>query len=165
MKSEEQKQKGREIQIVVFRLGDEEFGVEINQVREIVRMMEITRIPEAPGFMEGVINLRGQVIAVIDLARQFNLEQVTEASKTARIIVVEVRDITVGMLVDEVPEVLRIAEEDIKPTPEVIQSRIKTDYIRGVGKLEDRLIVMLDLSRVLAPQELECAGQIEKGRK
>lgn len=160
---EKEKVRGKEVQIVVFRLRNEEFGVEIGRVREIVRMMEITRIPEAPGFMEGVINLRGQVIAVVDLARQFDLEPLPAIPKTARIVVVEVGETTVGMIVDEVPEVLRIAEEEIEPTPEVIQSRVHADYIRGVGKLEDRLIVMLDLSKVLAPQELATVAKIETG--
>ena len=157
---EKEKVRGKEIQVVIFRLRNEEFGVDINRVREIVRMMEITHIPEAPGFLEGVINLRGQVIAVVDLARQFDLTPLPELPKSARIVVVEVGETTVGMIVDEVPEVLRIAEENIEPTPEIIQTRIKSDYIRGVGKLNERLIVMLDLSKVLAPHELESVGEL-----
>lgn len=144
-----------EIQLVTFRLRDEEFGVEINQVREIVRMMDITHIPEAPGFIEGVINLRGQVIAVIDLGRQFGLATKEKPEKTDRIVVVEVGEQTVGMIVDEVPEVLRIAKEDIEPTPEIIQTEVKQDYIKGVGKIDGRLLILLDLNKVLAAHEVE----------
>lgn len=152
--------RGEEIQLVTFRLRDEEFGVDISQVREIVRMMDITHIPEAPGFIEGVINLRGQVIAVIDLAKQFGLIPKEKPEKTDRIVVVEVGEQTVGMIVDEVPEVLRIAKEDIEPTPEIIQTEVKEDYIKGVGKIGDRLLILLDLNKVLAPHEVEELGKI-----
>lgn len=152
-----------EIQLVTFRLRDEEFGVDISQVREIVRMMAITHIPEAPGFIEGVINLRGQVIAVIDLAKQFGLTPKEKLEKTDRIVVVEVGEQTVGMIVDEVPEVLRIAKENIDPTPELIQTEIKKDYIKGVGKIGERLLILLDLNKVLAPHEVEQLGKVNKG--
>ena len=115
---------GEEFQWVIFELRGEEFGVDISNVREIVRMMEITHIPEAPGYIEGVINLRGQVIAVIDLAKQFKLSSLDELPDSARIIVTEMGSITVGMIVDGVPEVLRIAENNIEPTPEAIQSKV-----------------------------------------
>lgn len=151
-----------EIQLVTFRLRDEEFGVDISQVREIVRMMDITHIPEAPGFIEGVINLRGQVIAVIDLAKQFGLPPKEKIEKTDRIVVVEVGEQTVGMIVDEVPEVLRIAKENIDPTPEIIQTEVKKDYIKGVGKIGDRLLIFLDLAKVLAPHEVEQLNKVNK---
>ena len=125
--------------------------------------MEITHIPEAPGFIEGVINLRGDVIAVLDLAKQFDLGALPELPKSARIVVVEVEGKTLGMIVDEVPEVLRIAEDDIQATPEVIQTRVHTDYIRGVGKLADRLIILLNIEKVLSPHELEQAASLAEG--
>jgi purine-binding chemotaxis protein CheW len=94
-----------DIQIVIFRLQNEEFGIPINQVREIVRLVKITHIPEAPGFIVGVINLRGEVIPVIDLTRQFGLPRQAQLPKTARIVVVEMNESIQGMIVDEVPEV------------------------------------------------------------
>ncbi len=145
---------GKEIQIVIFRLGGEEFGAGINQVKEIIEMTHITRMPKAPSFVEGVINLRGQVIGVIDLAKQFDLS-VLERGEETRIVVVDVEDNTVGMIVDSVPEVLRISAKNIDPTPTLIESRIDTKYIEGVGKLEDRLFVLLNLNKVLSPEEVE----------
>jgi len=170
-KKEETKPKGKEIQLVIFRLRDEEFGADIASVLEISRLLDITHIPEAPGFIEGVINLRGQVIAVVDLSRQFGLSaeggsasggKEKELPKTARIVIVEVGSETVGLIVDEVPEVLRIAEEDIEPTPEIISTEVKRDYIKGVGKLGERLIILLDLNKVLAPHEIEQMSKVSK---
>ncbi|MFH0772411.1 MAG: chemotaxis protein CheW [Candidatus Omnitrophota bacterium] len=159
-KKEELKPKGKEIQLVIFRLRDEEFGAEITSVLEISRLLDITHIPEAPGFIEGVINLRGQVIAVVDLARQFGLNEQKELPKTARIVIVEVGGGTVGLIVDEVPEVLRIAEEDIEPAPEIISTEVKRDYIKGVGKLGERLVILLDLNKALAPHEIEQVSKV-----
>ena len=156
------KAKGKEIQLVVFRLRNEEFGVEIGSVLEISRVLEITRIPQAPSFIEGVIDLRGQVIAVVDLARQFGLPAQKQQSLTARIVVVEVAGQTVGLLVDQVPGVLKIEQENIEPTPELIQTEIKRDYIKGVGKLGERLIILLELNNVLAPHEIEAVGTVKK---
>ncbi|MFH1440672.1 MAG: chemotaxis protein CheW [Candidatus Omnitrophota bacterium] len=159
-KKEEIKLKSKEIQLVIFRLRDEEFGADISSVLEISRMLDITHIPEAPGFIEGVINLRGQVIAVVDLSRKFGLKEEKELPKTARIVIVEVGPETVGLIVDEVPEVLRIAEENIESAPEIIQTEIKRDYIKGVGKLGERLVILLDLNKVLAPHEIEQVSRI-----
>jgi purine-binding chemotaxis protein CheW len=164
-RKEELKVKVPEIQLVIFRLRDEEFGVAISEVREIVRMMAITHIPEAPGFIEGVINLRGQVIAVVDLAKQFGLASQAELPKTARIVVVELQGKTVGLIVDEVPEVLRISQDNIEPTPEVIETEVHRDYLKGVGKLEDRLIILLDLEKVLKPQEVEAVARVTQEEK
>ena len=150
----------KELQLVIFCLRGEEFGAEITSVLEISRVLPITHIPEAPGFVEGVVNLRGQVIAVVDLAKQFGLPQQPELPKSARIVVVEVAGETIGLIVDEVPQVLRVAEGAVEPTPEIIQTEIKRDYLRGVAKLRNRLILLLDLAKLLAPQELEQVGKI-----
>ncbi len=155
MAEQEKKSTGQMIQLVNFRLRDEEFGLDIGSVREITKVSNITHIPEAPSFVYGVTNLRGQVIAVIDLARQFGLAPQQELPETARIIVTEINGQTVGMLVDEVPEVLKIADENIEPTPEVIQTEVGKDYIKGVGKLDNRLIVILDLEKLLAGHDAE----------
>ena len=158
--------KTKEIQFVIFRLQDAEFGAEISSVLEISRMLEVTRLPEAPGFIEGVVNLRGQVIPVIHLARQFKLSSGPLTSKTARIVVVDVGGETVGLMVDEVPEVLRMPETQMEPPPELTQSGVKQDYIKAVAKLGERLVIILDLSKVLALQEIEALGKIvEKERE
>lgn len=150
----EDRSAGKEIQVVIFRLGREEFGVRIEQVKEIIEMTHITRMPKAPSFIEGVINLRGQVIAVIDLAKQFDLPA-SERGEETRIVVVDVDDKMVGMIVGSVPEVLRISAKDIDPTPSLIESRIDTRYIDGIGKLEGRLFVLLNLGKVLSAEEVK----------
>lgn len=150
----EDRSAGKEIQVVIFRLGREEFGVRIDQVKEIIEMTHITRMPKAPSFIEGVINLRGQVIAVVDLARRFDLPA-SEYGEETRIVVVNVDDNIVGMIVDFVPEVMRISVEDIGHIPTLIENRIDTRYIEGIGKLDDRLFVLLNLSKVLSPEEMK----------
>ncbi len=155
MAEQETKSTGEMIQLVNFRLRDEEFGVDIGSVREIIRVADITHIPEAPSFVYGVTNLRGQVIAVIDLAKQFGLAPQQELPETAKIVVTEIKGQTVGMLVDEVPEVLKIPGENIEAAPELIQTEAGKDYIKGVGKLDNRLIILLDLEKLLAPHEVE----------
>jgi purine-binding chemotaxis protein CheW len=149
-------------QFVNFRLRDEEYGVDIGSVREITRVVDISHIPESPSFIKGVTNLRGQIIPVVDLAKQFGLAPQEKLPESARIVVTEVKGQTVGMIVDEVPEVIKIPEENIEPTPELIQTGIRKDYIKGVGKLENRLIVLLDLEKVLAPHELEEVAKVDK---
>jgi len=149
-------------QFVNFRLRDEEYGVDIGLVREITRVVDISHIPESSSFIEGVTNLRGQIIPVVDLAKQFGLTPQEKLPESARIVVTEVKGQTVGMIVDEVPEVIKISEENIEPAPELIQTGIRKDYIKGVGKLENRLIVLLDLEKVLAPHELEEVAKVDK---
>jgi purine-binding chemotaxis protein CheW len=102
-----------------------------------------------------VTNLRGQVIPVIDLARQFDLALQESLPKSARIVVTEVNGQAVGMLVDEVPQILKVPVENIKPFPEFVQSEVKKDYIKGVAQLQNRLIILLDLEKILSPQEVE----------
>lgn len=153
------------IQAVIFRIRTEEFGVKINSVREIVRLVEITHLPDAPGFLEGVINIRGQVIPVINLANQFGFAPLQEYPKTARIIVIEIGEKIVGMIVDEVPQVLSILEDNIEESPELFKSSIKTDYISGIAKLDNRLIVMLNLSNVLEPRELSELDKMNEGER
>lgn len=153
-----------ETQLVVFKIGDEEFGVNIHQVREIVRLVPITPIPRAPGFIEGVVNLRGQILAVIDLAKKLDLVSQSRSEKT-RIVVVEVEDNTVGMIVDEVTEVLRMSNTQIESTPSIIDSEINQKYITGVGKLEDKLLVLIDLKAVLSTEEVEHLERMEKERQ
>lgn len=136
-----------ERQLVIFNLANENYGVDISKVQEIIRLQEITKVPKAPEFVEGVINLRGNVIPVIDLRKRFDFEEKEDTNAT-RIIVIEAQPYTVGMIVDSVSEVVRISEEAIEPPSNII-SDIDSDYILGVCKLDNRLIVLLDLTKVL----------------
>ncbi|MGB9661446.1 MAG: chemotaxis protein CheW [Moorellaceae bacterium] len=140
-------------QLVVFQLAGETYGVDIAHVHEIIRLQPITQVPRTPSFVEGVINLRGRIIPVIDLHKRFGLP-LAEATNNTRIMVVEVNGITVGMIVDAVLEVLRLPEENIEPPPPIIKG-VDVAYLRGVGKWEDRLIILLDLDRVLRESEQE----------
>lgn len=139
------------LQLVTFNVGEEEFGVGILAVREINRMMEITRVPHAPDFVEGVVNLRGQVIPVVDLRKRFNLEA-AEHDKSSRIVVVELNEKVVGFLVDSVSEVLRVDYSMVEPPPAIIAG-IEREYLEGVVKLEDRLLILLNLRRLLNHSE------------
>jgi purine-binding chemotaxis protein CheW len=141
-----------ELQLVSFNIGTEEFGVEILKVQEINRMVEITKVPQAPHYVEGVINLRGKVIPIIDLRKRFNLD-VKEYDKNTRIVVVDIAGSIMGMIVDAVSEVLRLPSSTIEPPPEIVTG-LNAEYIKGVAKLEDRLLIFLDLSRVIDAAEL-----------
>lgn len=140
------------IQLVTFRLGEEEFGVDILAVQEIIRLMQITMVPRAPEFIEGVINLRGKVIPVINLRRRFNKPQVAPDSST-RIVVMELEQKIVGFLVDGVSEVLRIPESTVEDPPPVVAG-IGSEYIKGIGKLDNRLLILLDLDHLLGSIDL-----------
>lgn len=139
------------LQLVTFRVASEEFGIDILSVQEIIRTMDITKVPRAPMIVEGVINLRGKVIPIIDLRKKFGLESKPHDSKT-RIIVVDLRGMVVGFVVDEVSEVLRIPSSTVEPPPAIV-SGIDSEYIDGVGKIEDRLLILLDLDRLLTRDE------------
>lgn len=156
---EQKKESIKETQLVIFRLAKEDFGLDISQVREIIRMQDITPMPHAPKFIEGVINLRGQIIAVMDLAKRFSLDAQKRSDKT-RIVVTETHGTTVGFVVDEVPEVLRMSLDSIEKTPDLMESQIHTDFIKGVGKVKDKLIILLDVDRVLSKEE---AKQVAAG--
>jgi len=140
------------LQLVSFNIGSEEFGVDILKVQEINRMVEITKVPQAPHFVEGVINLRGKVIPIVDLRKRFNLD-IKEYDKNTRIVVVDINGNIMGMVVDSVSEVLRLPSSTIEPAPEIVTG-INSEYIRGVAKLDDRLLIFLDLSKVIDVSEL-----------
>jgi len=149
--SDEVKKKAEEHQLVVFGIANELYGVDIASVREIITMQRITRVPRTPDFVEGIINLRGKVIPVIDLRQRFHLS-IAEENKETRIVVVEIQGITIGMVVDGVSEVLRITSDVIEPPSPVIVG-IDAEYIRAVAKVDDRLIILLDMEKVLNNQE------------
>ena len=157
-KEAEQGGKDELLQLVSFNIGEEEFGVEILRVQEINRMMDVTRVPNAPEFVEGVINLRGKVIPVVDLRRRFGMES-KQHDKNTRIIVVELAGKVVGFVVDAVREVLRIPRGVTEPPP-ALGGSTKDDYITAVGKLDDRLLILLDLEKVLSDGELKAVREV-----
>jgi purine-binding chemotaxis protein CheW len=141
--------------LVTFYLDREEYGMDVRQVQEIRRLTEITTVPRAPEFIRGVINLRGRILPVLDLKRKLGLGEVAE-SRAARIVVVRVRERLIGLLVDGASQVPKIPVSRIEPPPEEVVER-GGDYIRGVAKLDDRLIILVDLERLLA-HELKAAA-------
>ncbi len=145
-----------ELQLVSFNIGTEEFGVDILKVQEINRMVEITKVPQAPHYVEGVINLRGKVIPIVDLRKRFSLE-LKEHDKNTRIVVVDIGGNIMGMIVDSVSEVLRLPANTIEPPPEIVTG-INSEYIKGVAKLDDRLLIFLDLSKVIDVNEMAALG-------
>jgi purine-binding chemotaxis protein CheW len=163
MSAQESGRHFNEVQLVVFQLGKEYYGVDIHQVQEIIRFQSPTKVPGAPSFVEGVINLRGRVIPIIDLRKRFRLSE-KEVTKDTRVIVVEVAPHTVGMVVDAVDEVLRISEDKIEPPSPLIAS-IQEEYIQGVGKLEDKLVIILDLQKVLSKEEKAKLEEIEENKE
>lgn len=138
-------------QVVVFELSSEYYGVDIAAVESIIKMQPITRLPQAPAFVEGVTNLRGKVLPVIDLRRRFALPT-READKDSRIIVTSVSSTEVGMIVDAVSEVLTIPDAAVETAPG-ITSTVDSVFITGIAKIDQRLVILLDLEKVLSVQE------------
>ncbi len=145
---------GKTVQVIVFNLGDERYGVDISQVREIIKPTKITRIPNAPDFVEGVINLRGQITTIINLRKRFGLPP-KEIDANTRIIVVEHEKAVIGMMVDTVNEVKYLNESDIEELPSMITSRKEARFLKGIGKLPDGLLILIDLNKVLDDEEVE----------
>ncbi len=142
-------------QLVAFQLGSEGYCVVSSKVREINRLVEITHIPESPPFVEGVINLRGQIIPIIALRRRFGLaEDSKKNARETRIMVVDTNGTLVGFIVDAVREVLRIPTDQIEPTPDLVTSRIDRKYIEGVASVNDRLLIILNSDLIFATREL-----------
>lgn len=146
-----------EVQLVTFTLGKEEYGVDINKVREIIRLVGITHVPKAPSFVEGLINLRGMVVPIVDLRKRFDIEADGDR-KDIRIMVVDVNGKTLGVIVDSVSEVLRLQGENIEPAPATVSSGVDTRFLKGVGKIGDHLMLLLDLDKILSLEELGTLG-------
>ena len=140
-----------EVQVVTFKLGKEEYAIEILRVQEIVMITEITRMPKAARFIEGIVNLRGQMIPIIDMRKRFELPQAEHDAET-RIIIVDIGSEIVGMVVDGVKEVIRLPDSAISPPPPMIQG-ISSEYLKGIGQIGERLLIMLDLAKVLTADE------------
>ncbi|KAF0221336.1 MAG: purine-binding chemotaxis protein [Geobacteraceae bacterium] len=143
---------GELIQLVSFNLGDEEYGVEVLKVREIIRMPNVTRVPNTPYYVEGVINLRGKVIPVMSLRKRFSLGE-AEYDKRTRIMVMEVENELMGFIVDSVSEVIRISASEIQPPPPVVKSGVDQECMSGVINQTERLLVLLDLEQVSSQDE------------
>src|SRR5262250_770669 len=141
----------KDLQVVGFRIGDETFGVRIASVREIVRVPEITAVPSAPDLIEGVINLRGKIIPVIDLRKRFGQTDI-QPDKKNRILVVELQNKLVGLIVNAASEVLKIPPSEIE-APGSVFAEGESNYVTGVGKLKGRLIILLDIARLLRQSE------------
>ncbi len=139
-------------QLVIFALEDCSYGLDIQYVREINRMVEITPIPNAPDFVEGIINLRGVIVPVVDLSKRFELTGQAK-SKETRIVVIESREHMLGLVVDEVSEVLRLSTDQIDPANNMMTSGIALDFIEGIGKLDDRLILILSPDKLFSSDE------------
>ncbi|MBU9714531.1 chemotaxis protein CheW [Evansella tamaricis] len=148
-----------DLKVIVFQLQNEEYGVSVEQVRSIERIQHITRVPKTPIFVKGVINLRGVVTPIIDLRSRFDMEEV-EQTESTRIIIVSVNDMNVGLIVDSANDVIDIPAEDIEDPPEIVGG-IEINYIRGVAKLDKRLLILLNLDEVLTQQEIEEIQTIE----
>jgi purine-binding chemotaxis protein CheW len=140
-----------EMQLVIFKLGQESYGVEIASVKSIIKMQAITHLPQAPQFIEGVTNLRGVILPVIDLRKRFGISQ-TEITADTRMVVVTLADTTVAMVVDSVEEVLRINEDIVEPPPTITVS-VDSQFIRGIVKSDQNLVILLDLLKVLTISE------------
>lgn len=151
----------REEQVVVFRVDHEVYGIDIAAVHEIIVWQPVTRVPRAPGFVEGIINLRGSVIPVIDLRRRFGLPP-GERGRHTRIVVVEIGRVMVGLVVDGVSEVLRIPAGAIEPPSEVIAG-VDTEFIRGIARVDSRLVILLDPERILARDERRSLEEVPAG--
>jgi purine-binding chemotaxis protein CheW len=142
---------GPELHLLTFALGREEFGIPVTQVREVIRLTDITRVPHAPAHVRGVANLRGRILAVVDLRSRLRLPP-AEPTPRCRIVVVDVRGRVLGLLVDAVSQVTKVPQASVVPAPEDVRS-VEADYITGVARWQSRLIILLDLEKALAPTE------------
>jgi purine-binding chemotaxis protein CheW len=145
--------------MVGFTVGTEEFCVDILKVQEIIRMMEITKIPNAPDYAKGVINLRGRVIPVIDFRKRFNLPEALEANEESRrIVVVDINGTTIGLIVDQVSHVIKLENESVSPTPETVKSS-GGGCFSGIGRMGEKLIILLDVEEMFGEGELAWAEE------
>lgn len=149
-------------QLVGFKIGQELFGVNILIVQEIIREIEITAIPDSPEFIEGVINLRGDIIPIIDLRKRLNLRGYQKDDTAPWIIILNIEDRVTGFIVDWVTKVMKVSLESIKPPPEIVISGLKSQYIRGVCKIDEDLLVLLDFKRILLVEEIKKLNEIKR---
>lgn len=153
--AQQQEHGGAVTQVVVFQLGKELYGADISIVREVTPLQRVTRVPRTPGYIEGVTNLRGRVIPVIDLRKRLGLPAAA-ATKATRIAVAEIEGGQVGMIVDAVVEVLRVSSSSVEP-PSPMFSKLDNEHVLGIAKVDDRLISLLDLPRILVREDRKTA--------
>ncbi len=163
LRQAEEQRKEQLIQLVGFIIGKEYFGVDILMVQEIIRSTPITAVPNSPDFIEGVINLRGSIIPVIDLRKRLNLLVKDEGynKEDIWIVILDVDTRVTGFIVDKVTEVMKIQESSIEPPPEIVVAGLKSQYIRGVCKIDKRLMIMLDFNRILMLDEIKKLKEID----
>ncbi len=149
------------LQLVSFCLAEEEYGIEITKIREIILMGEITQVPETPHYVKGLINLRSTVIPVIDLRTRFGMPE-AELTDESRIMVLHVGTKTIGIIVDAVSEVLRVTQDQIAPAPSTVAG-LGQEYLTGLVKLEERLLIMLDINKLLGEEETEALAAATAG--
>lgn len=141
---------GNLLQLVSFHVGSEEFGLDILRVQEIIRVQQLTRVPNTQDCVDGVINLRGRIIPVVALRKRFGMEDIPHDKQT-RIVVVEIQGTVLGFIVDSVSEVLRIPANTVEPPPRL--GKVTREYVSGVGKLDDRLLILLDVDSLMHTEE------------
>lgn len=146
---------GDEEQLVSFKLGKGTFAVKVSQVREIGKVQDITHIPKMPDYVEGVMNLRGQITTVIDLKKRFNIESGENSGRTAqsRIIVAEIGDNQLGIVVDSVEDVMRVPRQSVSLPPKTLTNGVDTSFLTGICKMPDKLIMLLDLNNLIETEE------------
>jgi purine-binding chemotaxis protein CheW len=151
-------------QLVGFVIGNELFGVDILSVQEIIRDTTITAIPDAPDFLEGVINLRGRIVPVIDLRKRLKLVAPDQLITDPWIVILTVEDRITGFIVDRVTKILNVPMESIKPPPDIVVAGLKSQYIQGVCKLDQRLLILLNFSRILLPEEIKKLQSMKRSK-
>ncbi len=143
------------MQLVSFNIGDEIFGVNILMVQEIIRSTPVTPIPDSPSFIEGVINLRGNIVPVIDLRKRLDMTRQKQSTEKMWIIILNIKGRTAGFIVDFVSEVLKVVKAEIKPPPDIVSAGLNSQYINGVCNIEKGLLVLLDFNRILMIDEIK----------
>lgn len=155
------KEEAAKLACVVFALGNEFFGLDIHNVREVLMPRQVLPLPKSPSFMEGVINLRGRTIGIIDLRKYFELGQVL-ATPQARIMIVRVRNVLIGLIVDAVLEVADFAQGAIEKAPEIIGAQLRHSFINGVARMNDRMVFILNIETILSNEEIHHISDIRK---
>ncbi|MGA1822031.1 MAG: chemotaxis protein CheW [Thermoplasmatota archaeon] len=152
---------GDETKLVQFKLGDESFGVKVEQIREIVKIGNITSVPKMPSFIEGVMNLRGQITTIIDLRRRFDIIGDGGGTYMSRIIVAEIGESQVGIIVDSVKDVIRVSPQTISPPPKTISSKVDARFLTGICRHQNGLLMLLDLDNLFSDEEIEGLDNID----
>lgn len=142
----------QEVQAVGFYIGEDEYAIRISKVREIHPMTDIRNVPKSPPFVEGVINLRGAIVPIIDLRKRFDLLK-NENNQSSKILIVELNKNQIGLIVDNVSEVIRFYVDEIEKTPPMFSANIDSQYIQGVAKMKEKLIILLDIEKLLSYEE------------